>query len=321
MSLKRDTAITVYRNMLRIREFEETMVDVYNAGFIPGFVHPGIGEEAVHAGVCAVLRPDDVITATHRGHGQCLAKGTPPDLMMAELMGKVTGTNKGRGGSMHITHIDAGVMPVSGIVAGGIPMASGAALAFTLEGSDRVAVSFFGDGAANRGAFHEAVNLSAVWRLPVVYVCIDNNWAISVPREVSIVPNDIVARAPGYGIHGLSVDGHDAGAVYRAAADAVQRARGGEGPTLLVCKAPRWIGHEEGDPQVYRSKEDIERARKLDPIPRFKSKLLELGYLSEADDERMRAEATAEIEQAVEFAKTSPLPEAQTALDYIYGES
>jgi TPP-dependent pyruvate/acetoin dehydrogenase alpha subunit len=310
----------LYESMLRIRRFEEAAINVFAAGKIPGFIHSYIGEEAIAAGVCAVLEPTDYITGTHRGHGHCLAKGMRMDRMMAELYGKRTGYNKGKGGSMHITDFSCGVLGCNGIVAGGIGLATGAAWGSQIQKDGRVVACFFGDGAMNRGAFHEAINVASIWSLPIVYVVEANAWAISFSTSAAINLTDLSERAKAYGIPGVGVDGYDVLAVYEAAEAAVARARRGEGPTLLVCYAPRIRGHEEGDPQPYRPKEDIEKAKHNDPMPRYRSFLADHGILEAAELRDIEERVEAEIEAAIKFADESPFPAPEEALADLFFE-
>lgn len=320
MTLDKKKHEQLYESMLRIRRFEETAIDVFSAGKIPGFIHLYIGEEAIASGVAGALEEDDQITGTHRGHGHCLAKGMRMDRMMAELYGKRTGYNKGKGGSMHITDFSCGVLGCNGIVAGGIGLATGAAWGHQLLGDDRVVACFFGDAASNRGSFHEAVNMGAIWSLPVIYVVENNGWGISFSTKDAINLADLSERAKAYGIPGIAVDGCDVLAVYEAAKAAVARARRGEGPTLLVCNAPRIRGHEEGDPQTYRSKEEVERAKKNDPLPRYRSYLLENEILSEQELKAIADRVEAEVQTAVEFADESPYPEPEEAMEDLFVE-
>ena len=306
--------------MLRIRRFEEALIETFSEGFVPGFIHTYIGEEAVAAGVCVNLRDIDYIAGTHRGHGHCIAKGVQPDRMMAELMGKKTGTNKGKGGSMHSVDFSRGILGSNGIVASGLPIITGAALSIKMRQTDQVAVAFFGDGASNRGAFHEAVNLAAVWRLPAIFVCEDNGWAISVSKGQSTRAGNLADRAIGYGIPGVNVDGGDVLAVSEAFCQAAERARAGEGPTLIVCDTPRMRGHEEGDPQEYRPKENIELAKSRDPIKKFSEYLISEGLMSEAEIKALDDAIVKEMEAAVAYGKASPWPEPEESLEDLYAE-
>ncbi len=316
--------LALYRTMLTIRRFEERASALYLAGRLPGSVHLCIGQEAVAAGVCATLRRDDYVTSTHRGHGHCLAKGVDPGRMMAELLARRGGSCKGKGGSMHIADPSVGLLGANGIVGGGIPMAVGAALSAQLRGTDQVAVCFFGDGAGNQGTFHESLNLAAIWKLPVVFVCENNQFTeLTYYRDVTAV-DDFAIRASGYGIPGLLVDGQDVVAVYEAAEAAVRRARAGEGPTLLECKTYRFHGHREGERFVlggnaYRAEQEIERMRReRDPLALGARRLLELELLDQAGLARLDAEVQAEIDAAVVFAEASPEPTGEEALEDLF---
>jgi len=320
MSLDQAKLLHFYESMRRIRRFEEAAIDVFSAGKIPGFIHSYIGEEAIAVGVCGALEPTDYITGTHRGHGHCLAKGMRMDRMMAELYGKRTGYNRGKGGSMHIADFSCGVLGCNGIVAGGIGLATGAAWGSQVQQNGRVVASFFGDGASNRGSFHEAINIASIWKLPIVYVLEANGWGISLATSKAINLTDLSERAKAYGIPGVSVDGYDVLAVYQAAQTAVDRARQGEGPTLLVCNAPRMRGHEEGDPQPYRSKEDIEEARRNDPLRRYRAYLLANKLAGESDLEAIDARVEAEVVAALKFADESPYPDPEEALEGLFAE-
>ncbi len=320
MELSKEQHLRFYRSMFRIRRFEETVVEMGQAGHIPGIVHVYIGEEPVAVGVCEALNPDDYISGTHRGHGHCLAKGMQADRMMAELFAKATGYNRGKGGSMHIASLADGVLGCNGIVAGGVGLATGAGFSARQRGSGQVSVAFFGDGALNRGSLHEAMNLAAVWKLPVLFVCEDNGWAISMSSQRSVAVNDVSVRAEGYGMPGVSVDGNDVTAVYQAAREAVERARAGEGPTFLVCRTSRIRGHEEGDAQAYRDPEDLKAAISSDPVTNYRKRLLEEGLVTEEELEEIETEVAGEVEEAVAFAKESPAPALESALEDVYKE-
>ncbi len=296
--------------MLRIRRSEERVAEYFAAGKIPGFVHLYIGEEAVAVGVMAHLRDNDYISSTHRGHGHFIAKGGSLKGLWAELMGKKTGTCKGKGGSMHIADLEIGELGANGIVGGGIPHAVGAALAFKLAGTDRVAVSFFGDGASNQQNFHEAINLAAIWRLPVVFVCENNLYQISLPYSKQQAIKSVAERGAAYGIPGVSVDGQDVLAVYEVAREAIERARRGEGPTLIEAKTYRFRGHFEGDPQIYRSEDEIKWwMENKDPIKLFAEKLLSKGIVTEQELKNIDEKVKREVAEAIEFAEKSPYPE------------
>ena len=308
MEIRKETLLEMYRKMLTIRRFEERAAELYAAGRMPGFVHLYIGEEAVATGVCASLTDKDFITSTHRGHGHVIAKGGKTDLMMAGLYGKVTGYCKGKGGSMHIADVDLGILGANGIVGAGQPISVGAAFACKYKGKDDVAVCFFGDGASNRGTFHEAMNMASSFKLPVVFVCENNMYGISNYQKHHMNISDIADRSGAYGVPGVSVDGNDVIAVYEAASEAVARARRGDGPSIVECKTWRHRGHFEGDPAKYKDPEEQKAWLAKDPIPRIEAKLVELGMASQADLDAIRAKVDEEIEAAVKFAEDSPEP-------------
>ncbi len=313
--------IEMLRSMQTIRRFEERASDDYQAGAIYGVVHCYIGEEAVAVGVCAALNRDDQIISTHRGHGHCLAKGADLNRMMAELYGRQTGYCKGKGGSMHIADFSIGMLGANGIVAGGIPIVTGAGLAAQLEGKGRVAVSFFGDGASNAGPFHESINIAATWKLPMLYVCENNLYSAGTTAADTLALSDVAARAAGYGIPGVVVDGNDVMAVYEAAEAAVSRARAGQGPTLIECKTYRWRGHTERPGQEDpRPKEEIEEWRQRDPINRYATNLMDQGLLTEEAWQQMDADILAAIEDAVKFSEASPFPDPDAAVEDIFAD-
>jgi acetoin:2,6-dichlorophenolindophenol oxidoreductase subunit alpha len=315
--LERQDARRILRMMLLIRRFEEASVELYKKNMIPGFIHPGIGEEAVHAGVCDVLQPGDHVIATHRGHGQALARGVDPAALMAEILGRATGTQGGRGGSLHIGDWKHGVMPASPLVGGGLATMTGIALAHQYRGDRGVAVCFFGDGALNRGSFHEAVNMAAGWRLPIIYACIDNGWAISVPRPASTA-GELVARAHAYGIPGTVVDGKSVIVCRDAAESAIARARDGGGPSLVFFDCPRGYGHEEGDAQEYRDPDDVEAAALRDPLLLACQEFADRDLVTAQEQSELGAQVDATVRSAVQFAVSSPDPEAATALDHVF---
>ncbi len=322
MTLTTEKQIEMLRSMQTIRRFEERASDDYQAGAIYGVVHCYIGEEAVAVGVCAALNADDQIISTHRGHGHCLAKGADLNRMMAELYGRQTGYCKGKGGSMHIADFSIGMLGANGIVAGGIPIVTGAGLAAQLEGKGRVAVSFFGDGASNAGPFHESINIAATWKLPMLYVCENNLYSAGTIAADTLALSDVAARAAGYGIPGVVVDGNDVMAVYEAAEAAVNRARAGQGPTLIECKTYRWRGHTERPGQEDpRPKEEIEEWRQRDPIGRFAANLMNQGILTKEAWQEMDAEILKAIEDAVKFSEESPFPKPEAAVEDIFAES
>lgn len=307
------------RSMQRIRRFEERASDDYRSGDIYGVVHCYIGEEAVAVGVCSTLKRDDQIISTHRGHGHCLAKGADMKRMMSELYGRQSGYCKGKGGSMHIADFSIGMLGANGIVAGGIPIVTGAGLAAQLEGKGRVAVSFFGDGASNAGPFHESINIAAKWKLPMLYVCENNLYAASTAAVNTLALGDVSARAAGYGIPGVVVDGNDVLAVFEAAQVAVSRARRGEGPTLIECKTYRWRGHTERiGGEDSRPQSEIKAWQQKDPIQRFVNSLKENGLLEDEVWERMDQEILAEVEQAVRFSLDSPFPDPEMAVEDVF---
>lgn len=301
--------LDLLRTMIRIREFEETSARLFLEGKLVGFLHLYSGEEAVAAGVCAALRDDDYITSTHRGHGHCLAKGADMNRMMAELFGKVTGYSKGKGGSMHIADISKGIIGANGIVGAGIPIAVGAGYAQKYRGTDAVSVTFFGDGASNRGPFHEGLNMASALNLPVIFVCENNRFAMSTPFEYHSKNRTVSQRAAAYDMPGVTVDGNDPIAVRRAAEDAVERARGGGGPTLIECLTWRHYGHFLGDSAPYKKPEDEANWRKRDPIPNFESRLIADGLANTAQCGAIHEAARAEVLAAIKFAEDSPYPD------------
>ncbi len=304
--------LDLYRTMRLIRRFEERVYYLFLDGEIPGTLHQYQGQEAVAAGVCSALRADDWITSTHRPHGHALAKGVRPRAAMAELYGKETGCCRGRGGSMHLGDLDAGMLPAIAIVGGGNTVVTGFGLAFQLRGEDRVAVCFFGEGASGEGAFHEGLNFAAVRKLPIVFVCENNLYGASTPfGSVSLV-EDVADRAPGYGVPGQVVDGMDALAVHDAATAAVARARAGDGPTLLECKTYRFVGHSRSDARGYRTREEEATWQARDPLVGLRE-LIPEGSAAEIDEQ-----VDAELDEAVEFARSSPDPDLANALDDVY---
>jgi len=309
-----DVMKAIHLTMVKIRCFEERAVELFMAQELPGFLHSYLGQEAVAAGACACLREDDYITSTHRGHGHIIAKGLRLDRMMAELFAKTTGYCKGKGGSMHITDFSRGVLGANGVVAAGVPIATGAALSAKMRKSGQVVVCFFGDGASNQGAFYEAANLGAVWSLPVIYVCENNLYAVSTHQSRHQKVKDISTRAVAFGFPGISVDGNDPITVYQAVAPAVHRARQGGGPTLVECKTYRWLGHYVGDPASYRPSEEVAEWKAKDPVPRYERFLEEQGVMSAAEMVSVHEQVKKEIDAAVEFARRSPSPQPEDAL-------
>lgn len=312
------TASRTLETMWQIRRFEEAVDDLFARGLMHGTMHLSIGQEASATGTCFALRDDDAITSTHRGHGHCIAKGADLERMMAELLAKETGYCRGRGGSMHIADVATGNLGANGIVAGGIPIAAGAGLAYRLQGIDRVVVSFFGDGAANEGAFHEAVNLAAIWQLPVIFLCENNKYGMSFSTEKSFAIENISERASGYGIPGVTVDGNDVERVHEVVGDAVARARSGQGPTLVEAVTYRWKGHSKSDKNLYRTKDEIAEWRERDPIVRFESTVLDRGVLDRAAVDEIRARATARVREAAQAANAAPDARPDDLLAAVY---
>jgi len=310
--------LDMYRTMLTIRRFEERCNYLFMQGRIPSTLHLYIGQEAVATGVCAHLRPEDYALSTHRPHGHAIAKGVAPRLIMAELFAKSTGCCQAKGGSMHVGDISVGMLPAIAIVGANVPIAAGLALAARRLGTDRVAVCFFGDGAANEGAFHEGMNMAAIWDLPVVYVCENNLYAASTPVSVSFKIEDIADRAAAYGMPGVVVDGNDVVAVYEVAGEAIARARRGEGPTLIECKTYRLCGHSRSDPRTYRSKEEETLWEAKDPIPNLGERLKHMGLVTDESLAAIETEVEALIDEAVAFAEESPSPEPSDALKHVY---
>lgn len=318
MAISKEKLIEMYRTMVRIRTFEERVVKEFEAGCIPGFIHMQIGEEAVAVGTCANLRPVDYIITTHRGNGHLIAKGSRTDRLMAEVFGKETGCCKGKGGQMHIADMEVGAIGGNGIVGGGIPIAAGAALSAKMRGTDQVAIAFFGDGATNTSGFHEGVNLAAVWNLPVVFVITNNTLGEATRIWDACRLTNLADRACAYGIPGETVDGNDVLMVYEAVREAVARAKKGDGPTIVECKAHSQHGAYEGDSQVYRTKEEIEEGKKRDPIPMFRDKLTEEGLLTEEQADGILQEALEEMDKAVKFTEDSDFPDSEEVLTEIY---
>ncbi|MEW4395723.1 thiamine pyrophosphate-dependent dehydrogenase E1 component subunit alpha [Pseudomonas paraeruginosa] len=318
-TLSTDQLLHAYRVMRTIRAFEERLHVEFATGEIPGFVHLYAGEEASAAGVMAHLRDDDCIASTHRGHGHCIAKGVDVHGMMAEIYGKKTGVCQGKGGSMHIADLEKGMLGANGIVGAGAPLAAGAALAARLKGSDAVAVAFFGDGGSNEGAVFEAMNLAAVWNLPCLFVAENNGYAEATAANWSVACDHIADRAAGFGMPGVTVDGFDFFAVHEAAGAAIERARAGEGPSLIEVKLTRYYGHFEGDAQTYRDPGEVKHYRETrDCLKQFRERTSHAGLLSIGDLDAIDAEVQAHIEDAVQRAKNDPKPEPADLLRDVY---
>lgn len=325
MKESNEQLVELMEKMLVIREFETTVQKHFAEGEIPGFVHLYLGEEAVGVGACSALGKEDYITSTHRGHGHLLARGGDIKKMMAEIFGKATGYNKGKGGSMHIADVSLGILGANGIVGAGLPIAAGAGITSQVLDEDSVTICFFGDGASNRGTFHEAINMASVWNLPVVFVCENNMYAISMPqyradgRKGQNI-KDVSDRAVAYGISGVTVDGNDVMAVREAVVEAVKKARSGGGPSLVECKTYRHRGHFEGDPTVYRSDEELEQWKKKDPINRYKKVLEDQEILDEDGFNELREKVRGQIDEALQFAQDSPEPDpSEVTTDVYYG--
>lgn len=311
--------LEMFRRMYRIRLFELGAKDLFLKGMVKGTVHPYIGQEASGVGVCMALTDEDVVAGTHRSHGHNLAKGATSDRMMAEILGKETGYCQGFGGSMHIAAFDTGSLGAFGLVGASIPIATGAALAFKMRKTDHVAISFTSDGGSNTGNFHESLNMAAIWDLPVVFVLENNRWAVSTPSEKSSKIEDYSIRATSYGMRGVRVDGFDPIVVYEATTEAVNRARSGGGPTLLVTECYRIEGHYAGEPELYRSKEEVAQVRDThDPIPRFRKRLIDEGVANDATLKTLEKEIEQEIADAVDFALKSNEPDPSLAYSYVY---
>jgi pyruvate dehydrogenase E1 component alpha subunit len=314
-TLSRERLLELLREMLLIRRFEEKVEERFRAGELPGFLHVAIGEEACAVGVCAALEEGDVIASTHRAHGHTLAKGTPPNEVMAELYGKLEGCSHGYGGSMHLYDVERGNLGANAVIGGGLPGIVGAALAFQFRSEPRVAVAFFGDGATNIGTFHESLNLAQLWKVPAVFVLEDNHWAESTPASQQLPIEDLTERAAAYGMRALKADGQDVEAVYAAASSALDHAREGNGPVLLCLETFRFSGHYVGDPQVYRPKGEVQLLRETqDPIDRLRGKL----QLGDEEFDAMDAEVHAVVDAAVEFAKNGTDPRPEDALKNVY---
>jgi pyruvate dehydrogenase E1 component alpha subunit len=318
MSLSETTKRELLRQMYTTRAFEEKAEESYTLGKIHGTMHLSIGMEASAAGAIAALRPDDLILSTHRGHGHCIAKGADLNRMMAEFMGKESGSCRGRGGSMHIADIKGGNLGANGVVGGGIPIAVGVGLSLKLQKRDQIILCFFGDGAANLGPFHEALNMAAIWKLPVVYVCENNQYAMSFSMKKAFAIERISDRAAAYGMPGVTVDGNDLMAVYEAVSQAVERARAGEGPSLVENVTYRWRGHSKSDANRYRTREEIEAWKQKCPIERFRARLIEEGILTEDEADQIERDAYAAIDAAVAFADASPEPTLETIEEGVY---
>jgi pyruvate dehydrogenase E1 component alpha subunit len=321
LQVDKKLCIKMYEQMLTIRRFEEKAIELFEHNILRGNIHPCIGQEAVSVGICSNLRREDFMVNTHRGHGNCIAKGADLKPMMAELLGKSTGYCKGKGGSMHIADFEGGNLGANGIVGAGLPIAVGAGISIQNRGTDQVVACFFGDGASNQGTFHESLNLAALWRLPVVFVCENNLYALSTPvREAISVPH-ISDRAMAYGIPGFNIDGNDVIEVYSKMKEARERAKAGEGPTLLDCITYRFFGHFTGDPGrgiTYRSKEEMDQWQNRCPIKKLRERLIKEKMMTDEMEKTIEANVKASIEKAVQFAKESPLPLPDEAVQDLF---
>jgi acetoin:2,6-dichlorophenolindophenol oxidoreductase subunit alpha len=317
MPLAQDQLPEAYKQMLVIRKFEEAIRNLYQQGKIRGSFHPCVGQEAVAVGDCWPLRKDDVITCTYRGHGHALAKGLSPRAAMAEMLGKVDGCSKGKGGSMHFTDPSIGLLGANAIVAAGLPHAAGAALASQMQKTDRVALTVFGEGAVNQGVFHETLNLAVIWKLPIIFVCENNLYSEMTPSHETTSVVETYKRAAAYGLEAFSIDGNDVEIVYAAVEKAVTKARAGEGPTYIEARTYRLWGHMMGDPEVYRTKAEVAAALQTEPIIRLGQRLTELGS-TDTDLARLDTEAQAIIADALQFAEASPLPKPEDAFTDVF---
>jgi pyruvate dehydrogenase E1 component alpha subunit len=320
MSLTKKEKIEMLRKMLLIRKFEEEAERLFMRNLVHGTMHLSIGEEAVPVGAISALRKTDYITSTHRGHGHMIATGGDIKKMFAEFLGKETGYCHGRGGSMHIADFKLGNLGATGIVGAGIPIATGAALAIKMKKESSVVVCFFGDGAANEGTFFESLNMATIWNLPEIFLCENNQYAMSSPVRKFVPTQNISDRAAAFGIPGVAIDGMDVIAVYETVKAAVERARSGKGPTLIEAKTYRYKGHSKSDKNLYRTKEEIEEWKKKDPIITFKNRLIEIGELTESEFQELNNEVIKEIKEGVKFAIESPEPLKDTLLKYVYAE-
>ena len=309
MAISNEQMKDMYVKMRRIRDFESTAAKLFAEGKIPGFVHLYLGEEAVATGACATLRDDDYIGSTHRGHGHLVARGADLNRMMAEILGKETGYSKGKGGSMHIMAMDKGILGANGIVGGEIPIATGAAYSAKYRGTDQVTLAFFGDSASNEGTFHESINMAAAWNLPCVYIIENNLFGISVDIRRVTKEHQLSKRAVGYGIPGVTIDGNDVFKVYETVKEAVERARKGEGPTIIECLTYRWQGHHVGDPGEYRDPQELADWKAKEPIGVLEKR----GLLTDAEIQEIKDAVEAEIQAACKFAEESPYPDASEA--------
>lgn len=313
--------LDIYKKIVLSRRLEERIAELIKTGQVGGFMHPGVGQEALQVAAIETLRPNDYLLYAHRGVAYWVARGIPIEKVLCDLAGKEGGTNRGKGGVMRVVYPQLGVLGESGTLGGCFPIAAGAGLSIMVKGEDKVVLCFFGDGTSNRGTFHESMNFCAVKKLPVVFLCENNGWAVSMPTEKSTAVKDISARAAGYNVPGKTVDGNDPEAVYEAVSVAVKRARAGEGPSLIEGKTYRLWGHWIGDPESYRSREEVEKHWRQDPLPRYEQKLLAEKVIDDRIKAEIEADAKARIDKAVEFMRAQPFPKPETALEDVFAET
>ncbi len=318
MKLSKKLKLRMLEQMLLTRYFEEKVDELFAKGLIHGTTHLSIGEEAMAAGPVNALKADDFMAITHRGHGSCIAKGADINIMMAELMGKETGYCKGKGGSIHVANLEEGNLGANGIVGGGIPIATGAALAQKMQNTGKIVLCFFGDGASNEGTFHESLNMASIWQLPIVYVCVNNMYGMSTCIDDVCPTNNISDRASAYQMEGITIDGNDVLEMFEVTNNAVIKARKGQGPTLIEGLTYRWKGHSKSDANLYRTREEIEEWKKKCPIKRFQTYLIEQKIMSEEEIKKMEESSLETIERAVEFAEQSPYPSLDALEEDLY---
>ena len=316
--MDRNLKLQIYRNMILSRRLEERIAELIKAGQVGGFMHPGVGQEALQCSAIAALRRDDYMLYAHRGVAYWVARGIPLEKILCDLAGREGGTNRGKGGVMRVVYPELGVLGESGTLGGCFPIASGAGLSIKVKGGDQAVLCFFGDGTSNRGTFHESMNFCAVRKLPVVFLCENNGWAVSMPTERSTAVKDIADRAKGYAVPGKVVDGNDPEQVFAAVSEALQRARTGAGPSLVEAKTYRLWGHWIGDPESYRSREEVEKQWRRDPIPVFEAKLAREGVLNDSLRSEVDADARSRIDRAIEFMQKQPFPKPESALEDVF---
>lgn len=319
MEIDKKLLIKMYKMMLMIRYFEDKTKDMYLKGKIRGTIHVSQGQEACAVGGCFAIKESDFIMTTHRGHGHCIAKGVEPKVLLAEILGRATGCCNGRAGSLHAFEVSKGVLGAAAVVGAGLPLAAGVGLGIQMSGEKKVILNYFGDGAANQGTFHEALNLASTWKLPVIFLCENNQIADTTPFRETINIENIADRAIGYGIPGKVVDGNNVLEVYDAVGEAAERARNGHGPTLIECKTYRWEGHHIGDPCVWRRKGELEEWKEKCPIKKLEMKLLKEDIVSDDELKEFESNIIFEIETAAKYAIDSPLPDPETVFDYVWG--